>query len=406
MRFAIFTFQNPLLSRNLTTLPMQVLEMCYLIKTRVLILSDTHGLRFEEDKKPFAPVDLVIHCGDLTEDSKLEGFRETIQLLKEFDAPTKIVIAGNHDFSLDDGVFKNKIAEASRVAQEDLEKSIKDEYGDYGEAKRLLVEGDHGIIFLNEGMHEIRLQNGALMKVYASPYTPATAGSMDWGFQYHGAHEFAIPKGIDIVVTHGPPHGIMDVTPERQRIGCPQLFFAIAKAQPRIHCFGHVHSSWGAKIVTWRPQISERPSHFSDIDNAKSRVIENLSRLQRTKWESPEDIKARQDRLERYRSQRCCITSYCQGDEEQLTSGETLFVNAALMGNKGLTQYPWLVDIELEGYQRDGNSSDGSSTQDPVTMPESGHKTQKRKAGVSLNIGEMSKKARLDLNDGSKNFLS
>ncbi|KAF4502108.1 Metallophosphoesterase domain containing protein 1 [Fusarium agapanthi] len=153
------------------------------VKTRILILSDTHGLRFEEDKKPLAPVDLVIHCGDLTEGSKLEGFRETNQLLKEIDAPTKIVIAENHDFSLDDGVFKDKIAEANRVAREDLSQSIKDEYGDYGEAKRLLIEADHGIIFLDDGAHEIRLQNGALLKVYVSPYTPATAGSTDWGFQ-------------------------------------------------------------------------------------------------------------------------------------------------------------------------------------------------------------------------------
>ncbi|KAF5596208.1 metallophosphoesterase domain-containing protein [Fusarium pseudocircinatum] len=288
------------------------------VKTRILILSDTHGLRFEDDKKPLAQVDLVIHCGDLTEDSTLESFRETIQLLREIDAPTKIVIAGNHDFSLDDGVFKDKIAEASRVAQEDLERSIKDEYGNYGEAKRLLTEAGHGIIFLDEGTHEICLQNGAWIKLYASPYTPATAGSTDWGFQYNGPHEFAIPKGIDIVVTHGPPHGIMDMTPERQRIGCPQLFSAIAKAQPRIHCFGHVHSSWGAKIVSWRPNISENTSHFSVIDNAKSRVVESLPRLQGTKWESPEENKARKERLQRYESQRCCVASYCQGDEEQL----------------------------------------------------------------------------------------
>ncbi|KAJ9422350.1 Metallo-dependent phosphatase-like protein [Fusarium oxysporum] len=363
--------------------------MSSLIKTRVLILSDTHGLRFEEDKKPLAPVDLVIHCGDLTEDSKLEGFRETVQLLKEVDAPIKIVIAGNHDFSLDDGVFKNKIAEASRVAHEDLEQSIKDEYGDYGEAKRLLIEGDHGIMFLNEGTHEIRLQNGALMKVYTSPYTPSTAGSTDWGFQYNGAHEFAIPKGIDMVVTHGPPHGIMDMTPQRQRIGCPQLFSAIAKSQPRIHCFGHVHNSWGAKIVSWRPQISEHPSHFSDIDNAKSRAVE-----------------IRQDRLERYGSQRCCVASYCQGDEEQLAPGETLFVNAALMGSKGLTQYPWLVDIELERPLGDGSSTDGNSTQDSVTTPDDDHKTQQRKYGVALNVGGKGMRAKLDLNDDSKKELS
>ncbi|KAF5568147.1 metallophosphoesterase domain-containing protein [Fusarium napiforme] len=319
-----------------------------LIKTRILILSDTHGLRFEDDKRLLAPVDLVIHCGDLTEDSKLKGFRETIQLLKEIDSPNKIVIAGNHDFSLDDGVFKDKIVEASRVAQEDLELNIKDEYGDYGEAKRLLIEAGHGIIFLDEGTHEIRLQNGAWIKFYASPYTPATAGSTDWGFQYNGAHEFAIPKGVDIVVTHGPPHGIMDMTPERQRIGCPQLFSAIAKSQPRIHCFGHVHGSWGAKIVSWRPQISENPSHFSDIDNAKSRIVESLPHLQGTQWESPEDSKAREGRLQRYESQRCCVASYCQSDEERLAPEETLFVNAALMGSKGLTQYPWIIEIDLD----------------------------------------------------------
>ncbi|KAI1057463.1 hypothetical protein LB505_008985 [Fusarium chuoi] len=359
--------------------------MSSLIKTRILILSDTHGLRLEEDRKPLAPVELVIHCGDLTEDSKLEGFREAIQLLKEIDAPTKIVIAGNHDFSLDDGVFKDKIAEASRVAQEDLGQSIKDEYGDYGEAKRLLMEADHGIMFLDEGTHEIRLQNGASIKVYASPYTPTTAGSKDWGFQYNVAHEFAIPRGIDLVVTHGPPHGIMDMTPERQRIGCTQLFSAIAKAQPRIHCFGHVHGSWGAKIVSWRHQISENPSHFSDIDNAKSRVVESLPRLQGTKWESPEDSKARQDRLERYESQRCCVASYCQGDEEQLAPGETLFINAALMGSNGLTQYPWLVEIELERHLSDGNSTHINSTQGSITMPEADQKTQKQKVSVAFD---------------------
>ncbi|KAI1032903.1 hypothetical protein LB504_006551 [Fusarium proliferatum] len=359
--------------------------MSSLIKTRILILSDTHGLRFVEDKKPLAPVDLVIHCGDLTEDSKLEGFREAIRLLKEIDGPTKIVIAGNHDFSLDDEVFRNKIAEASRAAQEDLGQSIKDEYGDYGEAKRLLMEAGHGIMFLDEGTHEIRLQNGASMKVYASPYTPTTAGSTDWGFQYNGAHEFAIPKGIDLVVTHGPPHGVMDMAPERQRIGSPQLFSAIAKAQPRINCFGHVHGSWGAKIVSWRPQISENPSHFSDIDNAKSRVVESLPRLQGTKWESPEDSKARQDRLERYESQRCCVASYCQGDEEQLAPGETLFINAALMGSNGLTQYPWLVEIELERHLSDGNSTHINSTQGSITMPEADQKTQKQKVSVTFD---------------------
>ncbi|RSL71497.1 hypothetical protein CEP54_001271 [Fusarium duplospermum] len=320
------------------------------IKTRFIILSDTHGLQFKEDRKLHESADVAIHCGDLTGDSKLHDFKQAIELLKEIDAPLKIVIAGNHDFSLDNSAFKQKIAEASRLAQEDLEDSIKAEYGDYGDARRLFDRQD-GIVFLEEGSHQFRLDNGALLRVYASPYTPTTGNSSDWGFQYSGAHEFAIEKGTDIVVTHGPPHGIMDMTTERQRIGCPQLFSSVARAQPRLHCFGHVHNSWGAKLVAWRPTITDKPSHFSDVDNGKSVVIESLSRLKGSRFESVEERVAREDTVERYKSQRCCRTSHCDGDDRPLGLGETLFVNAAVMGDDGLSQYPWLVDIELEPYK-------------------------------------------------------
>ncbi|RSL76977.1 hypothetical protein CEP51_009478 [Fusarium floridanum] len=326
--------------------------MSPLIKTRFLILSDTHGLQFQEDRKLHESADVAIHCGDLTGDSKLHGFKQAIELLKEIDAPLKIVIAGNHDFTLDDSAFEQKITEANRLAQEDLEDSIKAEYGDYGDARRLLHEArDQGIVFLEEGSHQFTLDNGALLKVYASPYTPTTGNSSDWGFQYSGAHEFAIDKGTDVMVTHGPPHGVMDMTTGRQRIGCSQLFAAVARAQPKLHCFGHVHNSWGAKLVTWRPTISDKPSHFSDIDNGKSVVIESLSRLKGSKFESVEDREAREDTVERYKPQRCCRTSHCDGDDRPLGSGETLFVNAAVMGDGELSQYPWLVDIELEPYQ-------------------------------------------------------
>ncbi|RSL39748.1 hypothetical protein CEP53_013832 [Fusarium sp. AF-6] len=326
--------------------------MSPLIKTRFLILSDTHGLQFQEDRKLHKSVDVAIPCGDLTGDSRLHDFKQAIELLKEIDAPLKIVIAGNHDFTLDDLAFEQKITEASRLAQEDLEDSIKTEYGDYGDARRLLHEArDQGTVFLEQGSHQLTLDNGALLKVYACPYTPATGNSSDWGFQYSGAHEFAIEKGTDVVVTHGPPHGIMDMTTERQRIGCPQLFAAVARAQPKLHCFGHVHNSWGAKLVAWRPTISDKPSHFSDIDNGKSVVIESLSRLKGSKFESTEVREAREDTAERYKSQRCCRTSHCDGDDRPLGSGETLFVNAAVMGDDELSQYPWLVYIELEPYQ-------------------------------------------------------
>ncbi|KAF5020226.1 hypothetical protein F66182_7743 [Fusarium sp. NRRL 66182] len=335
-----------------------------LIKTKLVVISDTHGLQFEAGSKPLPSVDVAIHCGDLTADSKLFEFQEAIKLLKEIDAPLKIVIAGNHDFSLDHVAFEEKIDEANRLAQEDLGQSIKKEYGDCGEARQLLQDAKHeGILFLEEGSHELPLHNGAMLRVYASPYTPATGSSSGWGFQYNGAHDFAIEKGTDIVITHGPPHGVMDMTTSRERVGCPQLFAAVARAQPRLHCFGHVHNSWGAKLVTWRSTISDHPSHFSDIDHQRSQVIESLLRLKGTCIESAEDREARQDRVERYRLQRCCRTSHCENDERRLGEGKTLFVNAAVMGDDELSQHPWLVDLELDSAESGSgicNESDGT----------------------------------------------
>ena len=42
------------------------------VKTRFLILSDTHGIEFRSEDKTSQYADVAIHCGDLTEKSKIE----------------------------------------------------------------------------------------------------------------------------------------------------------------------------------------------------------------------------------------------------------------------------------------------------------------------------------------------
>lgn len=335
--FALYNNQQP-------AAPVHLTFTMSSINTKVLILSDTHAQPFKPDMEPLERVDVAIHCGDLTNTSKLEDYRKTVRLLEKINAPLRIVIAGNHDFTLDDAKYKHKIEESCRVNQEDISAAIKTEYGEFGEAKLLLLGAkDKGIMFLEEGSHNLHLPNGARLKVYVSPYTP-THDCPGWGFQYEGAHDFTIERNTDIAITHGPPHGIMDMTSRKERIGCPQLFAAIARAQPKVHCFGHVHESWGARLVSWRPKISERPQHFTDIDNDKSYVIENLARLRGSKFESPDDKKEREDRIARYKSLRYC------GIGKSLQPGETMFVNAALMGSGELDQVPWVVNIDLDRY--------------------------------------------------------
>ncbi|KAI0099229.1 ser/Thr protein phosphatase family protein [Nemania sp. FL0031] len=311
-------------------------------KTRILIISDTHGNAF--NIRPEHKADVAIHCGDLTDESKISEHRRTLQLLKDLDAPLKLVIAGNHDFTLDTSSFKQKINEAAEPLDPEL---VQREYGDYGEARYLYDEAS-GITFLDEGTHKFTLNNGASMTVYASPYTPSMGGN---AFQYHPGtgHKFAIEEDTDIVITHGPPHGIMDRTAEGRR-GCTDLFKAVARTRPLLHCFGHIHEEWGAKVVAWREQPTDNPSHFTDIENGESRVIDTLKNITQTKFDTPQTIAEKLCRAEQYTRQGYRATSHCHGDENPLTRGKhTLFVNAALEGlTDGLpTHPPWVVDIDL-----------------------------------------------------------
>ncbi|KAF7524546.1 hypothetical protein G7054_g11374 [Neopestalotiopsis clavispora] len=314
------------------------------IKTKILILSDTHG---EDLVLPPQHVDVAIHCGDLTEESKLAEFRTTLNLLRRLDAPLKVVIAGNHDFTLDTPNFEKILSEAADQASDPG--LVKQVYGDFGEARKMIDDAkDAGIVFLDEGNHQLKLENGALLQVYATPFTPGRGG---WGFHYtpETGRDFDIAQGTDIVVSHGPPLGIMDYTDSRTRAGCPHLFGAVARSRPRLHCFGHIHEGWGAKLVTWREQISDVPSHFSDIDNGRSVVIDKLANMIPTKFDTAENAAEKQKKAQSLVQSGYAVTSHCSEDKDPLQPGQTLFVNASLQGrHPQLPNQPfWMVVLDL-----------------------------------------------------------
>ena len=322
------------------------------IKTKFLILSDTHAR--EGLTVPDLPVDVAIHCGDLTEESKIHEFRSSLELLKSINAPLKLVIAGNHDFTLDIPMFRKKAADADAVFSIELE-LLRREYGDFGEVQRLFANAgaSDNIVFLDEGTHHFTLQNGAKLTVYASPFTGSLEA--DWGFQFRRGeyHDFAIDNKVDIVITHSPPKGVLDFTASKQRGGCEHLFAAVARARPQLHCFGHIHEGWGAKLVTWRGEkASEHPSHFSDIDNGASVVVENLATIRSGKWDTAQTMLEKEERMRALAMDGYRSTSHCAGsdDEHPLEPGrQTLFVNASVqpLDEEEGVQLPWIVDIAL-----------------------------------------------------------
>lgn len=328
------------------------------IPTRVLILSDTHGRANLYDVPPpnHTTFGLAIHCGDLTQESKMNEFRTTLDLLREVKAKVKVVIAGNHDITLHEDLCIRHLASAGVGSDDPV--AVR-EYGRLGEAKELLLSAkEEGIVFLEEGIHTLDLPNGASVTLYANPWTPrkaseGTLGTQEagWAFQYEASdahHHFSISpnQSPDIILTHGPPHGVLDRIPG-QRAGCPSLFTLASRMRPQLHCFGHIHAGWGAHLVTWRGNkpTCDQPTHFTEIDNERSSVLERLSGIKEANFDDEEVKRGKRERLAKMREQ-----GYCQLQlERPIQRGQqTLFVNASIEGDEDMpTQSPFSVTLEL-----------------------------------------------------------
>jgi Icc-related predicted phosphoesterase len=85
------------------------------------------------------------------------------------------------------------------------------------------------------------------LKIYGSPWQPCF---FNWAFNLPRGEALAekwrlIPENTDILITHGPPFGILDFTPGGLSVGCEKLKKQVEKIRPRLHVFGHIHFSYG-----------------------------------------------------------------------------------------------------------------------------------------------------------------
>ena len=87
-------------------------------------------------------------------------------------------------------------------------------------------------------------------KFWGSPITPTF---LDWFFMAERGEEIRrywnlIPKDTGVLITHGPPMGILDWVPRtygEHHIGCLDLFDIVTHIKPKLHIFGHIHYSCG-----------------------------------------------------------------------------------------------------------------------------------------------------------------
>lgn len=174
---------------------------------RIVATSDTHM------GQPDVPAgDIFIHCGDLTHTGTIPQLTRAFAWIASLPHKHKLIVPGNHDFGLQ-------------------------------QSPRLF---DGPWTLLVDQLVEIEG-----LRIYGSPWTPTF---QRWAFmksETELAEVFArIPSGLDVLVTHGPPFGILDSNVFEHVCGSRALLWAVGRAKPAVHIFGHIHEDGGQHNVT------------------------------------------------------------------------------------------------------------------------------------------------------------
>lgn len=157
--------------------------------------------------------------------------------------PQKVFIAGNHDL-----LFERNRNWALSSAGFD-EDSIGVGYGSPADFKGVATTPTNDLTYLENGCVTLRPALGSL-RIYGSPVTP---WFYDWAFNRQRGVDIAeiwqhVPSGLDVLITHGPPHGVLDTVADAcENVGCEELSSTITRARPRVHAFGHIHEGYGVE---------------------------------------------------------------------------------------------------------------------------------------------------------------
>lgn len=85
---------------------------------------------------------------------------------------------------------------------------------------------------------------------YGAPWTPELRGQAFFKDDAELGEKWSrIPADTEVLITHTPPAGVLDVSSRGLQLGCEHLADALKRVSPRLHCFGHVHASSGVREV-------------------------------------------------------------------------------------------------------------------------------------------------------------
>lgn len=234
-------------------------------RTRFVCISDTHNCTVKLPKG-----DVLIHCGDLTNQGTFTELAKQVQWLEKANFECKIVVAGNHDLTLDTDFY-----EVHGAYRHNKKPQVPED------CQALLTESKTLTYLLHES-RTIRLTSPTgprtTFSVFGSPYSPAWGGA--WAFQYPRLDDDnmaarsiwgEIPLDTDVLITHGPAHTHCDESRTRTSTGCEILRQELWRVRPRLALCGHIHEARGAERVRW--DLASRNAWYAELG--------------RTPWQDP-----------------------------------------------------------------------------------------------------------------------
>jgi len=193
-------------------------------RMKIVTISDTHTY---QNMVSVPDGDILIHSGDATFHGYEHEVREFGEWFRSQPHQYKIYVAGNHDRSFEDS------------QKEALKWFFGDDWNHASE------NSDGSTFYLQEQAVTLNI-GGEDISIYGAPHQP---WFYDWAFNVREAHELKaiwdkIPKGIDVLVTHGPAFRLRDANQEGIHCGCRELKKALGRVKPKLHVFGHIHEGY------------------------------------------------------------------------------------------------------------------------------------------------------------------
>src|SRR6266702_3788224 len=179
---------------------------------RICCISDTHSQNLTT-KWEWPQADILVHAGDMSAKGSPDSLKQVARQIHQLPYRYKVVVGGNHDRA----------------------------FWEKGKYNLEVWKYFPGIIVLEDEC--VKLLG---LKIYGSSWIKFKEGKYPFEIENLKEKWDKIPDHTDILITHMPPHGMLDINGNGESMGSKSLANVVReRVKPRLHVYGHIHSGYG-----------------------------------------------------------------------------------------------------------------------------------------------------------------